>query len=193
MFRRMLLVGAVASAAALPLSAQAEMLAYTVEPTHTAATWAIPHLGISIIRGRFDKTAGKINLDQIGRAGTVEITIEAASVNAGNKKFEDHLRSKDFFDAEQFPKVTYRGRLTKFDGDTPTEVEGELTLLGQTRPVNLKIVSFKCRAHPLLKREVCGADAATTIDRSQFGMTSSVAFTSARVDLMLQIEALKDQ
>ena len=192
MFRRMLLLGTVASAAALSLSAQAEMVAYTVEPTHTAATWAIPHLGISIIRGRFDKTSGKVNLDQTGRAGTVEITIEAASVNAGNKKFEDHLRSKDFFDAEQFPKVTYRGRLGKFEGDTPTEVEGELTLLGQTRPVNLKILSFKCRTHPLLRREVCGADAATTIDRSQFGMTSSVAFTSARVDLMLQIEALKD-
>ena len=192
MFRRMLLLGTVASAAALSLSAQAEMVAYTVEPTHTAATWAIPHLGISIIRGRFDKTSGKVNLDQTGRAGTVEITIEAASVNAGNKKFEDHLRSKDFFDAEQFPKVTYRGRLGKFEGDTPTEVEGELTLLGQTRPVNLKILSFKCRTHPLLRREVCGADAATTIDRSQFGMTSSVAFSSARVDLMLQIEALRD-
>ena len=192
MFRRMLLLGTVASAAALSLSAQAEMVAYTVEPTHTAATWAIPHLGISVIRGRFDKTSGKVNLDQTGRAGTVEITIEAASVNAGNKKFEDHLRSKDFFDAEQFPKVTYRGRLGKFEGDTPTEVEGELTLLGQTRPVNLKILSFKCRTHPLLRREVCGADAATTIDRSQFGMTSSVAFTSARVDLMLQIEALRD-
>ena len=192
MFRRMLLVGSIAGAAVLPMPGRAEMVTYTVEPTHTAATWAIPHLGISIIRGRFDKTSGKINLDQIGRAGTVEITIEAASVNAGNQKFEDHLRSKDFFNTEQFPKVTYRGRLAKFDGDTPTEVEGELTLLGQTRPVNLKIVSFKCRAHPLLKREVCGADAATTIDRSQFGMTSSVAFTSARVDLMLQIEALKD-
>ena len=192
MFRRMLVVGSIAGAAVLPIPGQAEMVTYTVEPTHTAATWAIPHLGISIIRGRFDKTSGKINLDQIGRAGTVEITIEAASVNAGNQKFEDHLRSKDFFNIEQFPKVTYRGRLAKFDGDTPTEVEGELTLLGQTRPVNLKIVSFKCRAHPLLKREVCGADAATTIDRSQFGMTSSVAFTSARVDLMLQIEALKD-
>jgi polyisoprenoid-binding protein YceI len=192
MFRRMLLLGTVASAAALSFSAQAEMVAYTVEPTHTAATWAIPHLGISIIRGRFDKTSGKVNLDQTGRAGTVEITIEAASVNAGNKKFEDHLRSKDFFDAEQFPKVTYRGRLGKFEGDTPTEVEGELTLLGQTRPVNLKILSFKCRTHPLLRREVCGADAATTIDRSQFGMTSSVAFSSARVDLMLQIEALRD-
>jgi polyisoprenoid-binding protein YceI len=189
----MLLVGAVASAAVLPITGHAEMATYTVEPTHTAATWAIPHLGISIIRGRFDKTSGKINLDQIGRAGTVDITIEAASVNAGNKKFEDHLRSKDFFDAEQFPKVTYRGRLAKFDGDMPTEVEGELTLLGQTLPVNLKISSFKCRTHPLLRREVCGAEAATTIDRSQFGMTSSVAFTSARVDLMLQIEALKDQ
>jgi len=192
MFRRMLLVGSVASAAVLPMPGQAELVTYSVEPTHTAATWAIPHLGISIIRGRFDKTSGKINLDQNDRSGTVEITIEAASVNAGNKKFEDHLRSKDFFDAEQFPKVTYRGRLAKFDGDSPTEVEGELTLLGQTRPVNLKILSFKCRTHPLLRREVCGADAATTIDRSQFGMTSSVAFTSARVDLMLQIEALKD-
>lgn len=192
MFRRFILAVAVASASAFPLGAQAEMVAYTVEPTHTAATWAIPHLGISIIRGRFDKTSGKINLDQVGRAGTVEISIEAASVNAGNQKFEDHLRSKDFFNAEQFPKVIYRGRLGKFEGDSPTEVEGELTLLGQTHPVNLKIHSFKCRTHPLLRREVCGADASTTIDRSQFGMTSSVAFTSARVDLMLQIEALKD-
>lgn len=193
MFRRTMCMLIVASAGLVPLTGRAELATYSVEPTHTAATWAIPHLGISIIRGRFDKTSGKIALDQIGRSGTVEINIDPASINAGNHKFEEHLRSKDFFNVEQFPKVTYQGRLTKFDGDNPTEVEGELTLLGQTRPVTLKIVSFKCRAHPLFKREVCGADASTSIDRTQFGMNSSVLFTSARVDLMLQIEALKDQ
>jgi len=193
MFRRTLCILMLASAGLAPLNSRAELATYSVEPTHTAATWAIPHLGISILRGRFDKTAGKITLDQIGRSGTVEITIDAASINAGNQKFEDHLRSKDFFHAEQFPKVTYKGRLSKFDGDNPTEVEGELTLLGQTKPVTLKIVSFKCRMHPFFKREVCGADASATIDRSQFGMNANVLATSARVDLMLQIEALKDQ
>ena len=192
MFRRTLCILMLASAGLAPLNSRAELATYSVEPTHTAATWAIPHLGISIIRGRFDKTAGKITLDQIGRSGTVEITIDAASINAGNQKFEDHLRSKDFFHAEQFPKVTYKGRLSKFDGDNPTEVEGELTLLGQTKPVTLKILSFKCRMHPVFTREVCGADGSAPSDRSQFGMNTSVRATSARFELKLQNEAVKD-
>jgi polyisoprenoid-binding protein YceI len=81
-----------------------------------------------------------------------------------------------------------------FEGDTPIGVHGNLTLHGVTRPVFLKINSFKCITHPMLKREVCGADAAAEIDRTEFGIGYGVgqAIPSGKVTLAIQVEALKD-
>lgn len=189
MKRAHLLSALVLSAFAAGASAQS----YTIEPNHTYPSFEAPHLGISLWRGKFNKTAGKINLDRAARTGTIDIVIDTASVDFGHQKMNEHARGKDFFNAEQFPQITYKGRITKFNGDAPSEVQGDLTMLGVTKPVTLTLNSFKCIDHPMLKREVCGADVAGAFNRRDFGMTYAAPVEAAgAVKLAIQVEALRD-
>lgn len=168
---------------------------YTIDVDHTYASFEAPHIqGISIWRGKFDHTqSGSVALDRAARTGSVEVVIDAGSVDAGHAKLNEHLRSPKFFDAAKYPTAVYKGQI-KFDGDTPAAVDGQLTLHGVTRPVALKINSFKCITHPMLKRQVCGADAAGEINRSDFGIDYGVDMVgSGQVKLAIQVEALKDE
>src|ERR1700693_6091283 len=143
---------------------------YNIDPNHTHPSFEADHFGISIWRGRFDKTTGVVVLDRAAKTGTVDITIDASSIDFGHAKLDEHARSKEMFNVEKFPTVTYKSKSIKFDGDKPVAVEGNLTLLGVTRPVTLTIRKFKCIQHPMLKREVCGADASAQFKRTDFGM-----------------------
>ena len=174
------------------VNAQSGLVSYTVDSAATVANWSIPFLGVTTLQGRFERTMGKVSLDRSNEKGSIEIAIDTASVNAGNRKFEEHLRGKDFFHVEQFPVMIFKGQISRFDGDSPAEVEGELTLLGVVRPVTLKIANFRCQAPTHLSRDVCAAQATTSIDRTQFGMTYGVGFSGRQVDLAIQIEASRD-
>jgi polyisoprenoid-binding protein YceI len=170
---------------------QAFAQTYNVEPNHTYPSFEAGHLGISVWRGKFNKTSGSITLDRAGKSGTVDIAIDPASINFGHAKMEEHSRSKDFFNVEQFPKITYRGKISKWNGDAPAAVEGEMTLLGVSKPLNLQIHSFKCIQHPMLKREVCGADASGGFKRSDFGMKYGLPAHGDDMKVAIQIEAIK--
>jgi polyisoprenoid-binding protein YceI len=170
---------------------QAFAQTYNVEPNHTYPSFEAGHLGISVWRGKFNKTSGSITLDRAGKSGTVDIAIDPASINFGHAKMEEHSRSKDFFNVEQFPKITYKGKISKWNGDAPAAVEGEMTLLGVSKPLNLQIHSFKCIQHPMLKREVCGADASGGFKRSDFGMKYGLPAHGDDMKLAIQIEAIK--
>jgi polyisoprenoid-binding protein YceI len=102
-----------------------------------------------------------------------------------------HAKSKDMFNVEQFPTITYKGKSIKFNGDTPVAVEGDLTLLGITKPVMLTINKFKCIEHPMLKREVCGADASGEFKRSDFGLNYGLPRFSPEIKLAIQVEAMR--
>ena len=106
----------------------------------------------------------------------------------------NHAKSADFFDVEKYPTATFQSDRIDFDGDTPVAVHGTLTLHGVSKPVDLRIASFKCIQHPVFKREVCGADASAVIDRTDFGISYGVpqAVPSGKVTLAIQVEALKD-
>ena len=130
-------------------------------------------------------------MDQAAGTGTVNIVIDAASVDFGHEKMNQHALKEDFFNVSAFPEITYAGKLV-FDGDTPKSVEGELTMIGKTMPVNLMINSFKCITHPMLKREVCGADVEGEFNRRDFGMTYASRDEAGGVaKLIIQVEALK--
>ncbi|CAG0930945.1 MAG: Protein YceI [Rhodocyclaceae bacterium] len=164
---------------------------YNVEPNHTYPSFEAGHLGISVWRGKFNKTSGSITLDRAAKSGTVDIAIDAASINFGHAKMEEHARGKDFFNVEQHPKITYKGKISKWNGDAPAAVEGQMTLLGETRPLNLAINAFKCIQHPMLKREVCGADASGSFKRSDYGMKYGLPMHGDEMKLAIQIEAIK--
>jgi polyisoprenoid-binding protein YceI len=165
---------------------------YAIDPTHTFVHFEIPHYGTSTSRGRFDRKEGVVQFDRAGRTGRVEITIDTTSIDTGTGSFDDTLKGKDFFNADQFPTAKFVADRFVFEGDKVTEVTGTLTLIGKTRPVTLKATNFNCYVSPLLKREVCGGDFDTTIARSQWGIDWGLKFGfSDQVRLLVQVEAIK--
>jgi polyisoprenoid-binding protein YceI len=172
-------------------AAVAEPVSYDVDPEHTYPSFEADHFGgMSVWRGKFNKTSGKITLDGAAKTGTVDITIDVASVDTGLDKLNTHLRSADFFDVGKHPTATYRARFTKFKDAVPIELQGDLTLHGVTKPVTLTIRSFKCMTHPMKKQEFCGADAVGTINREDFGVSFGKAMGfRMETPLAIQIEA----
>ena len=130
-------------------------------------------------------------MDKHGKTGKVDITIETGSINTGTAGFDKHLSSKDFFDSANHPTARFVADKFSFNGEKVTEVSGSLTLLGKTVPVTLKANNFNCYENPMLKREICGGDFETTIQRSQFGMGYGIPGIPDAVKLLIQVEAIK--
>lgn len=165
---------------------------YTIDVRHTFPTFEVNHLGFSTQRGRFNKAEGKIKLDPAAKSGSVELKIDAASIDMGIDEWDKHMKSEDFFNVEKFPAITYKSTRVLFDGDKIVGVEGDLTLLGVTKPVKLAVANFRCGEHPRLKKPMCGADASTTIKRSEFGMKYGLPGVGDDVKLEIPVEAFKD-
>ena len=169
---------------------------YTVDPAHTYPSFQAPHIGgISFWRGKFNKSSGTVTLDREAKTGAVDITIDTASINFGNDKLNEHAKSAEMFDVAKYPTAVYKGSKMTFNGDAPISVDGTLSLHGVTRPLTLTINEFKCIIHPLLKREVCGADASAEFDRGDFGISYALPkpIPSGKVTLQIQVEAVKDE
>ncbi|NRF66364.1 polyisoprenoid-binding protein [Aquincola sp. S2] len=180
--------------AATAVGAQAQGATYALDPTHTFVTFEIGHFGTSTNRGRFDKKSGAAQFDRATKNGKLEVTIDTTSISTGVAPFDKHLQSKDFFNVAEHPSAKFVSEKFNFAGDKVSEVAGQLTLLGKTAPVTLKASNFNCYDNPMLKREVCGGDFETTIQRSQFGMDwgLKMGFPDA-VRLIVQVEAIKQQ
>ncbi|GAC1407179.1 MAG: YceI family protein [Burkholderiaceae bacterium] len=164
---------------------------YTIDPAHTYPSFEADHMGLSFWRGKFDKTSGTVTLDRAAKTGSLEIAIDASSLDFGNAKMNEYAKGPDMFNIEKYPTITYRASSFKFDGDKPVAVNGELTLLGVTKPVVLTINKFTCIMHPMLKREVCGGDASAEFKRTDFGLSHSTPRSAADVKLQIQVEAVK--
>jgi polyisoprenoid-binding protein YceI len=168
--------------------AVAAPVTYTIEPTHTYPSFEADHQGgMSIWRGKFNKSSGSVQYDKEGKSGSVDISVDLNSVDFGYDRMNEQARSDRFFDVAKFPTANYKGKFTQFDGDKPTEVQGELTLHGVTKPVTLKIHSVLCRTNAVQKKETCGADASTTFSRADFGIDFG-ATTGYKQDIKLAIQ-----
>lgn len=180
-------------AACAATTAIAAPVTYNIDPAHTYPAFEADHMGgLSLWRGKFNSSSGKVVLDREGRTGTVEVSIDTASIDFGHDGMNDHAKGADMFDVAKFPKATYTGTLAGFQGDAPTEVQGTLTLHGVSKPVTLKINSFLCKQNPMIRKEVCGADASATINREDFGIAYGKAFGfKMDVTLRLSIEAVR--
>jgi polyisoprenoid-binding protein YceI len=165
---------------------------YKVDATHTYPSFEADHFGgLSVWRGKFNKTEGSIVVDKAAKTGTVDLTIDATSIDFGNDKLNEHAKGAEMFDTAKFPNATYKGKLV-FKGDAPATVDGQLTLHGVTKPVTLTINKFKCMINPMNKKEVCGADATGTFKRSDFGVSYGEAYGfNMDVKLAIQVEAIK--
>jgi polyisoprenoid-binding protein YceI len=180
-------------------AAAAAPVAYRIDPNHTHPLIELDHFaGLSTWRGLFKTTSGTITLDREHATGTVEVVVDTASIDFGHDKLDQiAVRTKigdwNGLDVENFPTASYHGTLGGFRQGAPTRIEGELTLRGVTRPLSLRIESFKCIPdHPIVKREVCGADALGTFNRADFGINTGVQYGFRQeVTLRIQVEAIR--
>jgi polyisoprenoid-binding protein YceI len=179
----------VVAALSLPVIAMAD--SYTIDPTHTYPNFTVNHLGFSTMHGRFDKTTGTISMDRAKGTGSVEVVIDMASVNTGFQKRDDHLRSPDFFNATEFPEMTFKSTKVAFQG-TGATVDGQLTMKGVTKPVTLNVDSINCGVHPMNKKDVCGFNATAKIRRSDFGVSYALPAVGDDISLNIEVEAVKN-
>lgn len=173
-------------------AAHAQTASYAIDPTHTFVSFEIGHFGTSTNRGRWDKKEGTVQFDRAGKTGRVELTIDMNSINTGVPPFDGHLKSKDLFNTAEHPTAKFVSNKLVFAGDKVTAVEGTLTLMGKSNPVTLKASNFNCYNNPMFKREVCGGDFETTIQRSQWGLGYGLPVVAPdNVRLLIQVEAIK--
>ncbi len=179
-----LLTGAAGGAVAAPT-------AYTVDLTHTAVYFSASHFDRTAVRGRFGKIDGRIVYDPDTGAGAIDFTVDAASVDSGNRTLDGVLRSPQFLDAAAFPVVRLRASRFIVEQGRLAAVEGELSLHGVTQPLRLEAERFSCGQIVLfgVRRDVCGGDFRATLPRSAFGMTRFLPEVGDTVALQISVEA----
>ncbi|HEY2630246.1 MAG TPA: YceI family protein [Usitatibacter sp.] len=193
MKRIAILPAILALAASLAAFADDDRDTYKIDPNHTFPQYEVVHFGTSLQRGRFDKTSGKLVYDSFAHKGSVEVTIETGSVNSGVAKLDEHLKGEEFLNVAKFPTMTFKSSDFVFEGDKLKKVNGELTLLGVTKPVTFDAAFFHCGINPMLLRTVCGADLVAHIKRNDFGMKAFLGPVSDDVLLRVNVEAIADK
>ena len=173
-------------------AAFARLETYKIDPAHTYPAFETDHMGgLSLWRGKINSTSGAITLDTKAKSGGVDVLMDMRSIDFGNQDMNDRAKEGDILDVEGYPSAHYVGRLV-FEDDDPVGVQGHLTLLGITKPVDLSIKSFKCMFHPVRLKRVCGADAFTTIRRDDFGVDYAKYFGfKMDVTLRISVEAFR--
>jgi polyisoprenoid-binding protein YceI len=165
---------------------------YQIDPRHTYPVFEVNHLGYSLQRGRFNKATGQIALDTAAKKGSVQLTIDVASLDMGLADWDKHMLSEDFFNVAKYPTITFQSDKLTFEGDKLVGADGNLTLLGVTRPVKLTVTGFNLGNHPMTKKAMGGANISTTIKRSDFGMAKMVPAVGDEVKIVVPVEAYKD-
>jgi polyisoprenoid-binding protein YceI len=174
-------------------SATAASTTYSVDPDHTHPSFEVDHFGgVSIWRGTFKKTSGTVELDTVAKTGTINVVIDTATVDFAHDKLNEHVSSPEMLDVAKYPTAEYKGKFVEFANGAPKTISGNLTLHGITKPVTLTINSFKCFQNPMLKKQVCGADASGTFNRADFGVNYGQQYGFKQdVLLRIQVEGVK--
>ncbi len=191
-----IVVGALLAALSLVAAAQAE--SYALDPYHTFPHFALDYAGYATLYGRFDRTSGQFTLDRAAKKATLELTVDTASVTTGDNERggrartrDEHLRTADFFNTAEFPRMTYKSTKVVFRGEEPAEIEGQLTLLGVTRPLTLSVDRWLCKDHPFYKKPGCGGNASGVLKRSEFGMKYAIPVLGDEVRITIMFLGMK--
>lgn len=170
---------------------------WQIDPAHTGVEFAVKHMMISTVKGRFTDVNGTIHLDDSDLAGSsVEVEIGAESIGTGQEQRDEHLRADDFLDVENHPAIKFRSRRVEVDGDDRFQVVGDLTIRGTTQEVILE-ATHEGRATDPWGNEKAGFTAETTIDRRDFGLTWNAALETGgvlvgnEVRIILELQAAR--
>jgi polyisoprenoid-binding protein YceI len=171
--------------------AVADPVTYQIDPAHTYPSFEADHFGgLSVWRGKFDRSSGTVVLDKQKGTGTVDVTVDTSSIDFGMPKLNEHAKSAEMFDVAKYPSATFKGTLVGFKDGAPTQVQGDFTLHGVTHPLTLTIKQFLCKPNPMDKKEHCGADASATFNRADYGISYGDKYGfKMDVKLAIQVEA----
>ncbi|GAB2902547.1 YceI family protein [Uliginosibacterium flavum] len=180
--------------ACFALAATAAPETYSIDPSHSAVRFGYDHLGWTFQQHRFDQFSGKLTLDRAARTASIDVTIDANSINTGSALFNGQLKEARFFDAANHPSISFKADQAKFDGDKLVSITGDLNIKGISKPVTLKLNSFVAGPHPIQKkRDGIGANAVAKVNRSDFGMDFQVPLVADEVALAFTVQAFKDR
>ncbi|MFC5475654.1 YceI family protein [Paraherbaspirillum soli] len=165
---------------------------FDIDPQHTWSIFEYRNWGLSLQRGRFDRNAGFIELDQQTKTGVIDIEVDAASISTGLELLNKILRSADFFDVDHHPKISFKSSRLHFDQERLVQAEGELTIKGITRPTTLEVTHFDCHSTATGGKPACAADGFAKISRSDFKLGHFTPFVSDGVTLYFSVEGVKN-
>ena len=188
------LAAAVAFPLALVACGAVAQETYVLDPVHSQPSYEIKHMmGLSTQRGSFMKSAGKVTIDRAAKKGTIDVAIDTTSIRTHNAALDEIMKGEQYFNAAKYPTMTFKSSDLIFDGDRVVGAEGELTMLGVTKPVRLKVDHFSCGDNPFNKKSMCGAEVTATIKRSEWGMTTGIPRSSGdEVRIVIPVEAYKE-
>lgn len=163
---------------------------YKIDPSHTYPSFEADHQGgLSLWRGKVQSTGGTIVMDVEAEKGTVNVEMDMSTIDFGHEEMNKTAKEK-ILSVDKFPTATYTGELTNFVDGEPTSVEGSMTLHGVTKPLTLTINQFLCKPHFRSGKEICGADAEASFDRSEYGVDHALDHGFfPKVKLRISIEA----
>ncbi len=165
---------------------------YVFEPVHTQILFFCDHLGFSKSQGEFLKFSGTFNFNPDKLEESVaQISIDAASIDMDNEKWNDHMKNEDFFDVEKFPSIEFKSTKVMPHSDNQATMYGDLTILGHTETVALSVTHNKLGVHPFSGKTIAGFSATTTIKRSLFGMTYGLPALGDDVEIRLEVEGVQ--
>lgn len=162
---------------------------YTVDASHTTVGFSVRHMGISNVKGTFPKVSGTLLLDEKNMAkSSVDITIDAASVNTNNEKRDAHLQSPDFFDVAKFPTVTFKSK-TVAKTAQGYSVVGDLTMKGVTKTVSIPFTLVGPKEHPMMPVYMVGVEGSLMVNRRDYNINYGMAaMVGDEVTIDLEVE-----
>jgi polyisoprenoid-binding protein YceI len=190
------LAAALVSIVALSATAALADESYTLDPVHSQPRYEIQHMGgLSTQAGYFTKLSGKVTLDRAARKGTIDVTIDTTSIRTHDaSRLDAIIKGEQYFNVEKYPTMTFKSSSLQFDGDKVVAADGDLTMIGVTKPVTLKVANFMCGENPFNKKPMCAGEATTQIKRSEWGMKTGIPKSSSDdVRITIPIEAYRDE
>ncbi|TCB32924.1 polyisoprenoid-binding protein [Acinetobacter sp. ANC 4910] len=168
----------------------AKPVAYQIDPTHTATVFSWSHFGFSTPSANFSNIQGTINVDNDKPANSsVNVTIPLASLNTNVAALDEHLKKAEFFDAINYPNITFKSTKVESLGNNQYKITGNLTVKDVTKPVVLDAVLNKQGEHPMTKLQSIGFNATTSFDRSAFGVGGYVPNVGDKITVNITTEA----
>ncbi len=168
---------------------QAAPQKFTLETPHTQILFSVNHLGFSNSYGKFTGYSGTIDFDpEAPETSSVDVTIDAKSVELNDTKWNDHVKNADLLDAEKFPTITFKSTKIDVTGEKTANITGDLTIRGVTKPVVLATTFNKLDKHPMKGKEVAGFSATTKFKRSDFGVSYGLPNVGDDMSIIIEVE-----